>query len=70
MILLPNAFSDAYNNAYRLLREKEIDDNLIMEAMKAVKVKTKRKAIEIGLRELVAEIAKKRQRVVMMNHIL
>lgn len=48
----------------------EIDDNLIMEAMKAVKVKTKREAIEIGLRELVAEIAKKRQRVVMMNHIL
>jgi Arc/MetJ family transcription regulator len=31
----------------------EIDDELIMEAMKAVKVKTKREAIEIGLRELV-----------------
>ena len=31
----------------------EIDDNLIREAMKALRVKTKREAIETGLREIV-----------------
>jgi Arc/MetJ family transcription regulator len=31
----------------------EIDDNLIREAMKALKVSTKREAIETGLREIV-----------------
>jgi len=30
----------------------EIDDDLIREAMKALKVKTKREAIETGLREV------------------
>ena len=31
----------------------EIDDDLISEAMKALKVRTKREAIEAGLREVV-----------------
>ena len=31
----------------------EIDDDLIKEAMKALRVKTKREAIETGLREVV-----------------
>ena len=31
----------------------EIDDDLIREAMKALRVKTKREAIETGLREVV-----------------